>query len=499
MSPDRSGSNQLSNDAPSGRPEQRIHDATAEGIVGLDCEGRVTFVDAAGAQMTGHDTTDLIGRRYHDIVHHSTPDGSRSCCEQCPILHVVRRGGSRFQGHDVFRRADGTSFQVECTATPIEDGEQIVGAVVIVREITERAAAAEALSRRRDALLAEAQLLTGVGSWDWNVRENTVAWSDELYRINGLDPEQFTPSYEGFLETIHPDDVEMVTREVEQAFAQQGSFTYDHRTVRPDGTVRVIAARGRAITNATGEVVSMIGTAQDITERDAVDRMKSEFISVVGHELRTPLTSIRGALGLLAAGALGRLPEKGQRILDIAVENSSRLGRLIDDILDIERIESGSVCMRTQAVEAGQLIEQARQTVQAMADDAGVTLTVHAVHARLRVDQDRIVQTLTNLLSNAIKFSDPGATVTLTAETSADEVIFGVRDEGPGIPADQTELIFERFHQVERSNTRAHAGTGLGLAISRSIVNQHHGRIWVQSELGKGSTFVFALPAANQR
>jgi CheY-like chemotaxis protein len=234
--------------------------------------------------------------------------------------------------------------------------------------------------------------------------------------------------------------------------------------------------------------------AVDITERRAVDQMKDEFVSVVSHELRTPLTSIRGSLGLLASGRLGTLQEKGQRMLEIAVANTDRLVRLINDILDIERMQSGKIALQKQECNAADLMTQAAEAMRALAEKAEVTLSVTPQSERLWADPDRILQILTNLLSNAIKFSSRGSTVWLTAEHQDGHLLVHVKDQGRGIPADKRESIFERFQQVDASDAREKGGTGLGLAICRSIIHQHGGRIWVESTLGEGSTFSFILP-----
>jgi len=246
-----------------------------------------------------------------------------------------------------------------------------------------------------------------------------------------------------------------------------------------------------------GKLIGAVTTFLDITKRREIERMKNEFISVVSHELRTPLTSIRGALGLVASGRLGALPEKSQRMLDIAVTNTDRLVRLINDILDIERIESGRVVMARRACDAGALVAQALDVMRPMADKAGVSVSAAACPCQLWADPDRILQTLTNLLSNAIKFSPTGGTVQVDAEPrGTDAVLFRVRDQGRGIPADKLDRIFERFEQVDASDAREKGGTGLGLAICRSIVQQHGGRIWAESVPGHGSDFCFTLPVA---
>ena len=234
---------------------------------------------------------------------------------------------------------------------------------------------------------------------------------------------------------------------------------------------------------------------RDITARREVEIAKGEFVSIVSHELRTPLTSIRGSLGLLASGVLESEPAKAERMLEVALENTDRLVRLVNDMLDIERIESGTVHLARQACDAGQLVHDAADAMSTAAMLAGVELHVPAGHGALWADPDRVLQTLTNLISNAIKFSPDGGTVWLGADARGDEIAFTVRDEGRGIPPDKLELIFERFQQVDSSDAREKGGTGLGLAICRSIVEQHGGRIWAES-IGHGSTFQFVLPAA---
>jgi PAS domain S-box-containing protein len=234
--------------------------------------------------------------------------------------------------------------------------------------------------------------------------------------------------------------------------------------------------------------------ARDITRQREVARMKDEFLSVVSHELRTPLTAIRGSLGLLASGRMGRLEERGQRMLEIAAQNSDRLVRLINDLLDIEKIESGREEMKREEVELARLVREVLESMQSLAESAGVKLEATVGSTPIVADPDRILQVLTNLVSNAVKFSTPGGTVSVRAEARENEVLVSVHDEGRGIPSDKLEAVFERFQQVDSSDAREKGGTGLGLPIARSIVQQHGGRLWAESELGKGSTFSFTLP-----
>ncbi|PZV13286.1 MAG: diguanylate cyclase [Pseudanabaena sp.] len=242
-------------------------------------------------------------------------------------------------------------------------------------------------------------------------------------------------------------------------------------------------------------VKGFFALTSDISDRKAIERMKDEFIAVVSHELRTPLTSLHSALKILATGRLGSLSSDGKQMLEIADDNTERLVRLVNNLLDLQRIESGEVKMEKQVCNVAALMIQATESMQPMAQQQGVVLAVKPVDMEILVDSDYIVQALTNLLSNAIKFSTTDGTVWLTAEGKANtEVLFSVRDQGQGIPSDKLESIFERFQQVDSSDSRRKGGTGLGLTICRKIIEQHEGKIWAESTLGEGSTFSFTLP-----
>ena len=293
-----------------------------------------------------------------------------------------------------------------------------------------------------------------------------------------------------------------------------------------------------------GEKIVYTVYLQDVSNRKQIERMKNEFVSVVSHELRTPLTSIHGSLGMLTNGLIETSSHRGKRLLQIACHSSECLVRLINDILDIECIESGKVTMHKQLTTVADLIAPAVLLVQALADKAQVKLSVNqglsetisrAISGReatpsnttdlfqystnqltesasffdkeitdnspvikLPADCDRIIQVLTNLLSNAIRFSTSGDTVWLTAFEQDSSLLFAIKDTGCGIEQDKLEIIFGRFQQVDSSDSRNHEGTGLGLAICRSIVELHGGSIWAESVIGVGSTFYFTLPLLSE-
>ena len=267
--------------------------------------------------------------------------------------------------------------------------------------------------------------------------------------------------------------------------------------VRRDAIKIPIEGSVAPIHDRDGQATGSVAVFRDVTERRAVERLKSEFVSTVSHELRTPLTSIRGALGLLGSGLLGPIEEKGKRMLEIAVTNTDRLVRLINDILDLERIGSGNIELSRGAVDAHTVMLQASEGVQSVADQAGVRLVVEPGTGALWGDSDRIIQTLTNLIGNAIKFSPPQTTVTISGTTPGTNFDFCIADQGRGIPEGKLKTIFERFSQVDSSDSRDKGGSGLGLAICKSIVSAHGGRIWVEPNPPAGSRFHFTIPLAS--
>ncbi|MGG6263742.1 PAS domain S-box protein [Leptolyngbya sp. AN03gr2] len=300
-----------------------------------------------------------------------------------------------------------------------------------------------------------------------------------------------------FRDLTHPADKEEDWQGFQQMLnGEISTFQMQKRYITKQGEAVPVLLSTAPLRDETGKVLYVVAHIQDIRDRLKVDRMKDEFISVVSHELRTPLTSIRGALGILASGVFHDRPAQADQMLKIALNNSDRLVRLVNDILTLERLQSGKVPLIKESCQVSDLIQQAIDSVRALADQSSITLSVTSVPATIVAAPDAIVQTLTNLLSNAIKFSDSGSTVWIHAEQHEDpsHFCFMVKDQGRGIPEDKLEMIFEQFQQVDVSDSRQKGGTGLGLAICKKIVQEHTGEIWVESRLGEGSTFYFVLP-----
>ncbi|HLO48224.1 MAG TPA: PAS domain S-box protein [Kamptonema sp.] len=297
--------------------------------------------------------------------------------------------------------------------------------------------------------------------------------------------------FENFLPRSDRQSIQTVFSEV---LTENAHPYYQNAILTKFGDCRLIAWNNTMLQDIKGNIIGTISIGEDITERQKIEQIKDEFISIVSHELRTPLTAIQMSLGLLKTGIYDNKPDKFRRMIEIALLDTNRLVNLVNDILDLERLDSGRVVLEKTICKVADLMQQAVDGIQAIAAQHQISLIVAPTNLKVWAAPDAIIQTLINLLSNAIKFSPAQSTIHLSTVDRKDFVLFQVRDRGRGIPADKLELIFGRFQQVDASDSREKGGTGLGLAICRSIIERHGGKIWAESILGEGSTFFFTLP-----
>jgi PAS domain S-box-containing protein len=387
-----------------------------------------------------------------------------------------------------------------------------------VRERTRMLEEANQQLRSSQDRLLEAQRVASVGSWEWDIGSDQVWWSEELYRLYGLDRTTFRASYSGFLERVHPDDREKVNARIAAAVENQQPFHFEHRVVRPDGTVITLEAQGRVIRDEAGVLVRMAGTGQDITERkraeeersqllreqiarkeaEEANRMKDAFLATLSHELRTPLNSILGWTGLL--GSETTSPEDVRRGLETIRRNALAQSHLISDILDLSSIESGKLALHLVPAELADVIESAIDSVRPEAEKKPLHLAAHLERGRIvRVDVERMRQVVLNLLSNAIKFVPAGGHVDIRLECNAERCRIDVEDDGPGISPELLPHVFDRFRQGDSTSTRQHRGLGLGLAIVQRLVALHGGRVEAANREGGGARITIELllePAA---
>lgn len=302
-------------------------------------------------------------------------------------------------------------------------------------------------------------------------------------------------------ELIAPESARM-RREQDEAIFTTGVPLVDRieNEIQADGSVRWFSATKAPIRDHHGKIIGLVGITRDVTEHKLHEQMKDEFVATVSHELRTPLTSIAASLALLAGGAMGSLPDSIMRLLTIAHTNCQRLARLVNDILDIQKIEAGKITFNLQPLEIHALVER---TIEASHDFAGcygvpVRLDDAASTGVVLADPDRLVQVVTNLLSNAIKCSPRGAEVIATIENRNATIRISIRDHGPGIPDAYKDSIFEKFVQVDATDARRRGGAGLGLCIVKQIVERLDGKVDFEAAPGGGTVFHVVLPASEQ-
>ncbi|MBO0887297.1 MAG: PAS domain S-box protein [Acidimicrobiales bacterium] len=465
-----------------------IAEATLEGIGTSDRDGRITYSNGQLARMTGYEPDESLGRRIEEMLFEEDVPAFRAS--------AIRSGIGESDVSEVrFRRKDGSALWTIKATSPVRDEDgQYAGSICFFTDITARketeAALLESEARRR-AYFEHAAVGIMLATLEGRIHEVNPA----LCQLIGYHRDELTG---GNLSTLLPGElaphVRADLREV--VVGARPFFHVEQPFVTRSGTELLLDVTGSPIRNEEGRVVEMVLVVQDVTERKATERTKDEFVSVVSHELRTPLTSLRGALGLLSGGALGQMPPRAQRMLNVAVGSTDRLIRLINDILDFERLSEGKLTLSPRSCEAAVLVWRAVEELRAAADAASVEVHVGSVQGRVHADADRITQTLANLIGNAIKFSPPGGRVWLSATAEVHQVLFVVQDEGRGIPDDQLEAIFGRFQQVDASDAREKGGAGLGLAICRSLVEQHGGRIWAENAPEGGARFSFTVPSA---
>jgi PAS domain S-box-containing protein len=462
----------------------------ADAIEITDSQAKYLYVNPAFETITGFTHQEVLGQTPAALLR----SGKHSPEFYQEAFETVS-SGQIWNGLNVSKRKDGTLYDQEVTLSPILNAAGLLTHIVAVkRDITQRLQAEGSLreAERRWRTLLENMQLVVVGL---DILGQVEYVNPFFLELSGYTEVEVLGKdwFENFLPRYQKKQVRKCFQEI---LMQEFHTHYENSILTKSGEERAIAWNNALLRNPEGEIVGTMSIGEDITERQMVERIKDEFISVVSHELRTPIASIHGGLNLLSSGLIAPQSDKGRRVIEIASENADRLVLLVNDILELERLESGRIKLLKKLCDTADLMVNAKNIVQVMANRSGIALSVAPESIQFYADPERIIQVLTNLLSNAIKFSAKDSTVWLTLERQVEEnrILFTVKDQGRGIPADQLESIFERFHQVDASDSRKKGGTGLGLAICQSIVQQHGGQIWVKSALGEGSSFCFTLP-----
>ncbi|WP_052049866.1 PAS domain S-box protein [Leptolyngbya sp. KIOST-1] len=466
-----------------------ILDNADEAIISIDSQQRIVIYNQGAEKIFGYPLREVHHQPLDVLLPEAFQQIHRQYIQRFADTPEPPRQMARRSRDVLGRRKSGETFPAEASISKLQTKAGLLF-TVILKDVTDQRRAETTLRQREEQL----RLIT-------NALPVLICYVDRQQRYL-FNNQTYADWYQRPLDDLQGRSVAAVIGEdyyrqakphIEAALAgQRVSFEADVTT--PDGNARCLLTTYIPEIDGQGKVKGFFGLTNDISDRKAAERMKDEFVSVVGHELRTPLTSIHGSLVLLASQKLGTMPPQAQEFLEIALKNTQRLTRLINDVLDLERIESGRVTMTLQTCPLADLILQAVQAMQSMAAARAIQLTLEPTPVTVWVDADHIIQVFTNLLSNAIKFSPAQTTVSIGATKREHDILVWVNDQGRGIPTDKLDTIFNRFQQVDASDSRQLGGTGLGLAICKNIVQRHGGTIWAESTLGQGSTIFFTLP-----
>ena len=450
-----------------GYPEGNLATSYDNFIAAIHPDDRQTVIDTVNACVE----KDIPYEIEHRVV---WPDGT--------VRWLLERGAS-------VRDKDGTPLQM----------------LGVVQDIDDRKRAELALVDR-ERQLNEAQAISHLGSWQADLATGELNWSDEIYRIFGHEPGSFEPSVAAFHAAVHPDDRELVCKSEEQS-QQSGRHDVIHRILRPDGTVRHVHELAQAETDAAGNLLRLSGTVQDITEQvkieqalitardeaERANRAKSEFLSSMSHELRTPMNAILGFGQLLEHD--DTLDEDQEDNVREILKAGHHLLELIDEVLDLSRIESGRLEVSLEPVEVCPVVRECLGLVANMAHKRSVQLSHHGLDGVVvQADRTRLKQILINLLSNAIKYNHEGGDVKIEVKPATENRLrILVTDTGPGIAAARLEEGFAPFNRLGAENSEVE-GTGIGLTISQRLIETMGGTVDVESKLGTGSIFSIVLP-----
>jgi len=366
--------------------------------------------------------------------------------------------------------------------------------------------------QRREQQLSEAESIGRMGHWHWSVGQDEVQWSDQIYRIFGVEKRSFTPTLQSMNAMINRRDIGRVNQAFQRAIIEQNNYDMEFRIKRPDGQICFIRCEGRCALDDEGDVIALYGIMQDMTERiayekqlmeakDAAERAyaaKSQFLANMSHELRTPLNAIIGFSEMMKSQLLG--PIGNEKYLDYIGgihESGEHLLDLISDILDMSKIEAGKYDLDFEGVNMAKIISLALQMVESRAHESGIKLCApDNLDENLKIIADRrgVLQILLNLLSNAVKFSKEGCEVRVECLPREDYLALKVIDNGIGIPPNKLQTITRPFEQASSQYTRDHEGSGLGLAITKELIEMHGGIMNIESVLGEGTSVTVRMP-----
>ena len=478
-----------------------VVESSGDAIISTDLDGVITTWNRAASQIFGYPAAEMIGKPVALLE----PEGEYR--DMAGIMDRIKRG-ERIEQYETVRRAsDGRLVDIALTVSPILDSQgRITGASRVARDITERKASERAL-RNSEARLAMALEAGSMGVFEWEIRSGKVTWSPQLESIHGLRPGSFGETIEDFLSDMHPDDVKRVLEDLRHSLDTRTGYTTTYRITRPDGQSAWLESRGRVVLGQHDEPERVRGIVMDITDRkrteeelllhaERLSRSNTDlqaFAYAASHDLQEPLRNIATFTALLAKRYKGKLDADADEFITYVVDSAVRMGTLIRDLLSYSRLISRDEIPSVE-VELKDAVEWALRNLRTAVAESGASVDLGLLPP-VRGDRTQLAQLFQNLIGNSIKYrgSQPLKIRIAAAQINGSWVV-SVSDNGIGIDPAYHDKIFGVFKRLHGSE---YPGTGIGLALCKRIVEQHGGRIWVESEPGKGATFHFSIAPIN--
>jgi PAS domain S-box-containing protein len=477
-------------------------DLAQDAIVVRDMNSRILFWSRGAEVMYGWASSEAVGRNTVDLL-------TTEVADPIETIHDALLREGQWDGEAIHHKRDGTRLSVATRWALQRNAEgQPTRVLTITNDITGRMRA-DSERRLLTQRLSLATAVAKVGVWEWDLASDTLTWDATMFHIYGLPPQVPMP-YATWAAAVLPEDLAAAETTLQTAISFKGQAASEYRIVLPDGSLRNVSAVGRVVLDEHGNVSRLIGVDMDVTERreaaEALEqsrqdqmRFKDEFLSHVSHELRSPLTAIKQFTSILLGGVAGELNPEQREYQQIVLKNIQQLQSMIDDLLEVTRLETGKLTVEPERVSLANAVTDAFNTLRGTASAKGITLSCALPHdiPSAHADQTRLRQILIILLDNAIKFTPEGGAVSVRGGLLPEDpriLRVDVSDSGCGISVELADKLFERLYQVADPVHASRKGLGLGLYICKALVTRQGGHIWVEPRSPKGSTFSFTLP-----
>lgn len=445
----------------------------------------------------------LTGKPYHDLVSKSYWEVNPELEEMYkPIFAEVYRTGEAYHAKgravNLVRNGREETVYIDFVFHLMPDYDDSRNVILIIaNDVTDQFQGHKDLENAFEQLRLSKQAAQ-LGTFDMDMTNHELIWDERTRFLFGIDHSGAVEYEADFVRNLHEDDRDRVLKVISQLMRRQtpdNQYDVEYRTVSPkDGTVRWVRGLGKLYFDDGGRPLRFIGSVLDITSQKMDEQRKNDFIGMVSHELKTPLTSMLAYQQILRKKLKGSTDEFTRVALEKSNQQIRKMTSMINGFLNISHLESGKIKLKKETFDMKVLLEELIQDFLMITNTHEIVL--HACeNAMLYADREKISSVISNLISNAIKYSPHGRLIEVSCQSDMQNILVSIKDEGMGIKAEDQKRLFERFYRISTSHRENISGFGIGLYLSKEIVERHDGRIWVESESGKGSTFTFSLPA----